>query len=177
LHGDTSLGRTDDAGTARIAVQGKEGEEMLLSLKCPDKFVASPAGLRVKLRKLADPRRTPEFAASCAPTERTVVIAVRSDGTDLPILYLGQELARTDESGAAHVLLSAATNSSFELTLGTDEIHAARLRPQNPAMKFVVPDHDEILTFDQHFTELPEKRHRPRPRRPPPPSDPGPQPL
>src|SRR5690242_7765912 len=69
LHGETSLGRTDDAGTARIAVQGKEGEEMLLSLKCPEKFVASPASLRVKLRKLADPRRTPEFAASCAPTE------------------------------------------------------------------------------------------------------------
>jgi hypothetical protein len=44
-------------------------------------------------------------------------------------------------------------------------------------MKFIVPDHDEILPFDQHFAELPEKRHRPAPRRPPPPSDPGPLPL
>ena len=25
-------------------------------------------------------------------------------------------------------------------------------------MKFIVPDHDEILPFDQHFTELPEKK-------------------
>src|SRR5258705_12959043 len=110
LHGETSLGRTDDLGTARIAVQGNEGGEMLLTLKCPDKFVAASGGVRVKLRKLADPHRIPEYAASCSPTERTVVIAVRADGTDLPILYLGQELARTDESGAAHVLLSAATN-------------------------------------------------------------------
>jgi len=179
LRDEAPLGKTDEAGTARIGMRGNEGEEVLLSLKCPEKFKPAAGGaLRIKLHRLADPKRVPEYAAICAPAERTVVIAVRSDGTNLPIVYLGRELARTDESGAAHVLLSAATNSSFELTLGTDEPHAARLRPQNPSMRFVVPDHDEILPFDQHFIELPEKKSKPAPRRRPlPEEDPGPVPL
>jgi len=177
LRGDASLGRTDETGTARIAMQGNEGEELLLTLGCPDKFAASGAGLRVRLHHLADRKSVPEYAASCLPSERTVVIAVRSDGPDLPIVYLGRELARTDESGAAHVLLTAATNSSFELTLGTDEPAAVRLRPQNPSMRFVVPDHDDIMPFDQHFIELPEKKHAPRRRPLPQEEDPGPTPL
>jgi hypothetical protein len=45
-------------------------------------------------------------------------------------------------------------------------------------MRFVVPDHDDILQFDQHFIELPEKKQQPKPRRRPlPEEDPGPVPL
>jgi hypothetical protein len=179
MRGEVPLGRSDAEGIVRIGLQGREGEEVRLTVKCPEKFVSPPSPLSFKLRHLADSNRLPECTASCVPTERTVVVVVRTDGVKLPVLYLGQELARTDESGAAHVLLSAPAQTPFELTLGTEEAHAARLRPQNPSMRFIVPDHDDILPFDQRFTELPEEKRAPvRRRKPaPPPEDPGPLPL
>jgi hypothetical protein len=106
----------------------------------------------VPLRKLAEPGALPEFSVSCQPLTRSVVVAVRADnGPDLPVRYLGQEVARTDASGAAHLLLSLAPQEEFELTLDTSDRRAENLRPQNPSARFTVKDGDEILTFNVPF--------------------------
>ena len=170
LHGNARLGTTADDGSVKLAVLGEEGEVVNLDVRCPEKFRSPPESLSITLHHLAETARLPEFVTTCPPRERSVVVAVRADGgQNLPVLYLGQEVARTDASGAAHVFLSAATDTPFELTLGTSETGALGLRPQSPTMKFIVRDRDELLLFNQRFVAVAEPHpsaSRPRaPRR------------
>jgi hypothetical protein len=138
-------------------MQGKEGEVLALILVCPSGFRSPSKTVDVPLRRLADPGRPPEFSATCTPLKRTVVVAVRADnGPNLAVVYLGEEVARTDASGAAHVLLNLTPGDEFELSLDTTD--AARLRPQKPAARFTVKSDDEILTFNVAFKLEPEKR-------------------
>jgi hypothetical protein len=106
----------------------------------------------------------PLYEVSCPPEVRTIVVAVRAtQGPDLPVMYLGKEVARTDASGAAHVQLRLHPEERFELMLST-EGREQRLRPENPTAVFVAKDRDEILFFDQRFeVEKPKRRAGARP--------------
>jgi hypothetical protein len=122
---------------------------------CPDGFQSPTKPIQVVLKRLADDKK-PEYDVACPPTNRTVVVAVRADGGgNLPVLYLGREIARTDGSGAAHVMLKLKPDESFDLVLGTTE--NASLRPQNPFASFAVKERDEVFVFDQKF-ELEKKK-------------------
>lgn len=146
------IGPTKDDGTRRLAIQGAEGEVYSVTVRCPDGYRSPAAPLTLTLRRLSDHSNPPEYAASCRPTMRSVVVSVRADnGRNLPVLHLGREIARTDESGTAHVLLSLPPEETFELKLDTTETGNERLRPQSPTMQFAVRDHDEIFVFDQKF--------------------------
>lgn len=148
-----AVGKSNDRGVVRLAVRGREGEAITLTVACPDGFRPPSRPIEVALRKLAEPGASPEFSASCQPLTRSVVVAVRADnGADLPVRYLGQEVARTDASGAAHVLLTLASEEEFELTLDTTGKTGEILRPQNPSARFTVKSVDEILTFNVPFT-------------------------
>ena len=61
------------------------------------------------------------------------------------MLFLGREVARTDASGAAHVLLKLKSDEAFDLVLGTEGND--RLRPQNPSASFVVKDSRRGVCF------------------------------
>jgi hypothetical protein len=167
-YNDAQVGVTKTDGTVRLAIRGVEGEVFGLSVGCPEGFRSPTAPLQVTLRRQADLTRRPEYAVSCPPKSRAVVVAVRADnGKNLPVLYLGQEVARTDASGAAHMLLYVSPDDPFEVTLGTTEKGAERLRPQNPSLKFVAKDQDDVFTFDQRFVIEPApRRAAPRPDRP-----------
>lgn len=161
----TAVGRSNDRGIVRLAVHGREGEAITLTVACPDGFRPPSKPIEVALRKLAEPGASPEYAANCQPLTRSVVVAVRADnGPDLPVRYLGQEVARTDASGAAHVLLTLAAEEEFELMLDTSSRAGPEmLRPQNPSARFTVKNVDEILTFNVPFTvERPAQRARPK---------------
>jgi hypothetical protein len=146
------IGTTGDLGSAKLRFVGTEGEHRKIEIRCPDGYRSPEAPVTVSLRHLALAGPMPEFDASCPPENRTVVVAIRADkGADLPVLYLGEELARTDRSGAAHVSLSLPAGSQFELTLETDSESTAQLRPRNPARKFQLGDSDEVFLFDQPF--------------------------
>lgn len=143
-------------GIAPLKLNGKDGETYELSVKCPDGFLSPTKPVHVMLRRLADPGKKPEYDVSCPPTTRTVVVAVRADnGANLPVMYLGREVAHTDSAGAAHVMFKLKPDESFALVLGTDGND--RLRPQNPTASFIVRDRDDVFTFDQKF-ELEKKR-------------------
>ena len=102
---------------------------------------------------MASPSSVPEYDVACPPLLREVVVAVRTEnGPNLPVMYLGREITRTDESGAAHVLLSVAPSEPVEIVLDTNSLAGQRLHPKNPALSFVVPPHDDVVLFDQRFT-------------------------
>jgi hypothetical protein len=152
LREGVAIGSTGPDGRATVRLGGAEGEEVSLSVRCPVDYTSPTAPIKVPLRRLADPSRLPSYRVSCPPENRTVVVAVRAvNGANLPVFYLGKEMARTDASGAAHVELRLRPGQRFELTIGTQEPGAQRLIPQNPTAVFVVKDQDELLFFDQRF--------------------------
>jgi len=137
-------------GAAQLKLNGKDGDVYDLTVTCPEGFLSPSKPLAVMLRRLADPTKKPEYDVSCPPTTRTVVVAVRADnGPNLPVLYLGREVARTDGAGAAHVMFKLKADEAFNLVLGTEGND--RLRPQNPTASFIVRDRDDVYTFDQKF--------------------------
>jgi hypothetical protein len=157
------VGTTGDDGRVRLTALGVEGSSVDLSVLCPDGYRSPAAPLTIVLRRLMAGTPVPEYGASCPPSERRVVVVVRArDAADVPVVYLGREMARTDASGAAHVLLTAAPNARVTIELRTNGVAGGRLRPQNPSLVFVVPDRDEIVAFDQRFALEPVAR-RPRP--------------
>lgn len=145
------IGVTSDQGTAILPFTANEGESYDLAIQCPQGLQSPAKPIAVTLRKLADAKR-PEFEALCAPTSQLVLVAVRAEnGPNLPVLYLGNEIGRTDASGAALVGVRLPPNESFELKLDTTGKDAALLRPENPSTTFPVKNQDDVLIFDQKF--------------------------
>jgi hypothetical protein len=145
---------TGEGGTATLSLKGKEGDSYDVAVSCPDGFKSPQKPVSVIVRRLADNTKKPEYAVTCSPTSRTVVVAVRVDGAknSLPIKYLGREVARTDASGAAHVVLKVKADEPFELAVDTSEKGNELLRPQSPVASFTPKNQDEVLTLDQKFT-------------------------
>ena len=164
--GGAELGRSDQRGRARIVLSGKPGDVLDLTVTCPADYTAPEKPLSVVLRPLAEAGRIPEYRAVCAPRMRSLVLAVRAErGPNLPVKYLGREIARTDSAGAAHALIEVEPNQPVSVTLDTSAPEHAALRPQNPELKLVMPARDEVALFDQTFTrvEPPKPKHRPQP--------------
>jgi hypothetical protein len=138
------LATSDANGVASFAMEGHDGETCDVAVECPAGFQSPAAPTSVMLRRLASDV-VAEYDAACTPKTRAIVVAVKgSKGHRLPIVRLGQEIARTDASGVATVLV--------------------RVGPQEPAATFTVKNSDEVVVFDPHFTEAP-KPAPPRPRR------------
>jgi len=146
-------GTTAQDGRARVVFHGDEGETRELWIKCPDGFQSPTRPITASLRRIVDPSKLPQYDAACPPLERTIVVAVRTDnGPNLPVMYLDKEIARTDNSGAAHVMLQMKPGDSFELVLSTAERGNEKLRPQNPSAPFTVRSQDDVFLFEQHFS-------------------------
>jgi len=164
LRNGKALTMTGADGRAHLTLIGKDGESVDLNVKCPAEYDSPPKPVNVLLRRTSD-KKIPEYTASCPPSIRKVVVAVRAEnGPFLPVTYLGKPVARTDAAGAAHILLAMKPGDQFEL--GLDTTAAERLRPQNPRGTFVVKPRDEIQGFDVKFTmEKPKPvYHAPKPR-------------
>lgn len=147
------VGTTGSDGVAKLTLRGEEGQSFELSVQCPDGYKSPTSDLTVVLRRLADPSKVPAYTVSCPPTTRTVVVAIAADkGPNLPVLYLGRMVARTDASGAADVLLHVPPGEQFSLTLSTAEKGAEALRPQSPVATFGVKDSDDVFVFTPRFT-------------------------
>lgn len=153
LSNGQKLATTGDDGGAKLRLMGADGESFDVTVSCPEGFQSPTKSITVVLRRLADPSKVTEYDATCPPTSRTVVVAVRAEnGPNLPVLYLGREVARTDLAGAAHVLLRVKPEEPFDLSLDTREKGSESLRPQNPSSSFRVKQQDEVFVFDAKFT-------------------------
>jgi hypothetical protein len=149
-----------------VTLEGREGESHAFQVLCPDGYRSPSEPVSVVLRRLSEATKTPEYPARCEPLLRVAIVAVRAEkGPDLPVLYLGQVVARTDSAGAAHFMVKSAPQDTMEVTLDTSSNE--QLRPRNPSARFEVAQRDDIYLFQQTFT-LPSKakkrivRRRPR---------------
>ena len=152
LLGANKVASTDAAGKAELKLRGEEGEAIIFSVKCPDGH-QNPKPIAVTLRRIADPTARPEYQLSCPPQTRTIAVAIRADeGPNLPVVYLGREIARTDASGAAHISLKMRPDEAFQIMLKTSATEEGRqLRPQDPVATFRMKHHDDVVTFNQEF--------------------------
>ncbi len=165
---DGKLIATSDAtGAALFTMEGHDGETFDVSVECPAGFQSPAQPTSVVLRRLATANVVAEYDVACTPKTRAIVVAVKgSKGHRLPVMHLGQEIARTDTTGVATVLLHVGPQEQFDLALDTSAQDDTGLRPQSPAATFSVKNSDEVLTFDPHFSELPKPvAPTPRPRR------------
>lgn len=143
------LGRTNGSGSLALQLKGSEGQRFELEARCPATYVPERQTVAVTVRRLVGTRKLPTYRVDCQPSTRTTVVAVRAqNGPDLPIMYLGREVARTDSSGVAHVALTLRPGERYELSLDTA---GKSLTPKNPRAVFVVGSEDELLFFDQRF--------------------------
>jgi len=144
------IGTTGPDGRAMLTLTGAEGETTDVSIKCPDAFNSPMKPTSIRLTRFADKSKVPEYTVACPPSLRRVVIAVKAEnGPNLPVMYLNRMITRTDASGAAHFALEVAPNTQFQVTLDTAE--NTKLKPPSPTKPFTVPQHDDILVFDQKF--------------------------
>jgi hypothetical protein len=160
----TQHATTDGAGLARLEVNGHEGDRRLFVVRCPSRFQSPVAPLLISLHRNAPGAPNPVYSATCVPLKRTVVVAVRLEGgAHLPIYYLDEEVARTDESGAAHFLVEAAPGEPFRIAIHTRDIDPD-LRPIDPTAELSVGTSDDIVLFEQALSRT--VRYAPRTVRP-----------
>lgn len=153
------IGVTDAAGVLQFKLKGSEGQVFDLNVKCPDGYESPTKPVSVTLRKLADPKAQPEYRVQCPPSLRTVVVAVRAEnGPNLPVVYLGKERTRTDQSGAAHLVLQVPPNQVLQVKLDTSE--SKSLKPESPTQTFEVKQADDVFVLDQTFKI--ERKYTPR---------------
>lgn len=173
---DSPVGSTNAEGQLVRDLTGPEGAPVSVNAQCPEGHRSPDQAQVHTLRRVVslDPAaqaRGIQVSFDCPPEHREAVVIVRThDQTDLPVYVDGREVARTDESGIAHVHMpSMAPQTSFQVRLATAAVND-RLRPSEPTQTFTVPDHDQVFVFDQRFEEeRPRRRRRRRRRREPPP--------
>jgi hypothetical protein len=149
---------TDASGVARLELQGHEGTTYDLGVVCPQGFALQGRPIKVALRRA---NRMPEFSVACRRLERNIVVAVRTTkARDIPILYLGSQVGKTDETGYALVSFEPRVGETLTLTLDTSAPQHRFLRPQNPELSLSVPDTEETFAVGQEFTEeRPKVKH------------------
>jgi hypothetical protein len=146
-----AIAASGPTGIAALTLSGSEGTRLEFTVQCPEGYKSPTSPLAVVVRRLGGV--TPEYKASCLPLTRTAVVAVAADkGPNLPVVYLGREVARTDASGAADVLLQVTPGEQFTVMLSTQDKLALGLRPQNPTRTFTAKDQDDVFLFAEQFT-------------------------
>jgi len=147
---------TGTDGRVSVKIGGQEGESVDLTVKCPADYVSPTKPISVLLRRNGG-GKLPEFDASCPPTIRHLVVAVRADnGANLPVRILNQEVGRTDGAGAFTYVKALRPNEGIEMTIDTSS--NPRLSPKSPSKSFTMAGFDDVMTFDQKFDQAPPPR-------------------
>lgn len=155
LHGGQELGASGADGRVTVRATGSDGERIALEVVCPGGYRSPEAPLNVTLRHAGGSNERPEYFAACPPLTRKLVIAARLEhGVNLPIRYLGRELARSDSDGIAHLLLEGETDKTVELTIDTTE--QPQLRPKSPSARFRIGNQDDVVLLAQTFQNPPK---------------------
>ena len=146
---EKTVATTGADGRAELTLNGADGETVDTSIKCPDGHTSPPHPISIRLARTGD-GRAPVFKVTCPPTQRHVVVAVKAEnGPNLPVVYLGKVITRTDASGAAHFAIQAPPGGQFQVMLDTGD--DKRLSPPSPTKPFTVGSVDDIFVFEQKF--------------------------
>jgi hypothetical protein len=143
----TVLGKTAANGRAEMELKGADGDVVDADVKCPDGFQSPNKPISVRLARTS---ATPEYKITCPPAMRHVVLAIKTEnGPNLPVVYLGKVVAKTDVSGAAHVAIDLPPGAQFSVALDTTD--APKIKPQMPNKPFTVGQSDDIYVWEQRF--------------------------
>lgn len=153
------LGMTDKTGKLSISVSGNDGQRIDLAASCPDGFRGPTEQPKLVLRTFesVDPtsnKRT-TLEVICTATERYAVIAVKTQIPNIPILFQGENIAKTSETGVAHAMLKLPIDSNVRLELDTRL--RPDLRPQNPSRIFSIEKEDTFMVWNQELKEEKKK--------------------
>jgi hypothetical protein len=148
---------TGPDGKVILKIAGQEGESVDLMVRCPADYVSSAKPLSVSLRRGS---KLPEYNWSCPPAIRHMVVAVRAEnGPNLPVVWFGRVIGRTDANGAFTALFPLKPGDPLELMLDTSEKANDRIHPKNPTGAFTMKGYDDVVTFDQKFNWDPPPVH------------------
>ncbi len=169
LYRDRELGSTDATGAFVLHTPGVEGTSLNLTVRCPTGFVSPPQDIPVILRStisLGDGGSTGiETTVECPPAHRIAAVVVRTPNRpNLPILYNGRMITRTDLQGIAHLIFRVNTGES--LSLRVDTSGQPLLRPQSPTLTINTRPTDDVYVATQNFSEEAPPRVAPRPSAP-----------
>jgi hypothetical protein len=149
---DQLLGATEQAGTVQLQLKGREGERVPLRIQCPESFRSPSQPLVVGLWQPSPGSPAPTFEVECVTAVHSYVVGIAAEnGAHLPISYLNQPLAETDDFGVAHVLVRAPSQEQVSLTLDTSD--RPELRPQSPSLAFVAGESSELVLLQVKFLE------------------------
>jgi len=148
--GSKVLATTDARGRAELTLRGADGDQVDTNVKCPVGYQSPQKPLSVRISRLAEGSKAPEFKVSCPPAMRHIVVAIKAEnGANLPVTYLGKVVAKTDASGAAHVAIDLPPGAGF--AIGLDTTDATKVKPQMPSKPFTIGQSDDIFLWEQKF--------------------------
>ena len=147
---DALLGATEETGSLELQLQGREGDRVPLRIECPESFRSPPQPLVVGLWQPSPGSPDPTFEVECVPLVHSYVVGIAAEnGAHLPISYLNEPLAETDDFGVAHVLVRAPSQEQVSLTVDTSD--RPELRPQSPSLAFVAGESSELVLLQVKF--------------------------
>ncbi len=149
LYQGKEVKRTSADGTALLELHKPDGTNVELTITCPAD--TRPAdSLKISVRRVEGQKYT-EQRVFCRPLMRRIAVAVRAEnGPNLPVSYLGQVVATTDESGAAHFAMAMPPGETIKVAL--DASANPKMHPQRADALFKVGEEDDVFVFDQKFT-------------------------
>jgi hypothetical protein len=97
----------------------------------------------------------PEYGARCSRARHSLNVRIHTVGAgaaNMPIRHLGKEVARTDATGMAQVVIEGQVKERVDLQIDTSDPKFAKMHPQNPVASFEITEKDEAELFELKFT-------------------------
>lgn len=170
---DRPQGSTDAQGSFRMRMTGTEGGVVEVTVRCPEGFVSPADAVRVPLRSAVSLDRNAHAAGiettiQCPPDQRVAAVIVRTPNrANLPVVYQGREVTRTDLQGVAHMIFKVRPRDVLAFRIDTSS--QPLLRPASPTFTVATRDADDVYVSTLNFEETAAPR---QPRRPSGPSVP-----
>jgi hypothetical protein len=164
------VGRSDAHGAALIQLTSREGASFLFEPRCPEGMASSGEPATLRLRTLGN-GPPPEVEVRCARLKRMAALIVSAPGYgDLPVMVHNREMARTDVTGTAHLLLEGDPSTPIRVVLNTAS--RPKVVPPSPHKDLQIGSRDDIVVFAPELSEIreapPPKKHKVREKKPPP---------
>ncbi len=155
MFNDTEIKKTDVKGDAVIETRRPDGEVVTLTVKCPLRLGAAEP-VRVTVRRTEGQALT-KFDRACRPLMRSIAVVVRADnGPNSPVMYLNNEVARTDASRCGPLRRPPPRQRAIH---HHPEHEGRREAPSpNPSVPLIVGESDEVKLINIKF----ERERRPR---------------
>lgn len=162
------VGRTGAEGKLLVQLPGHEGAQIAFEARCPSGSQLQGEARAIRLRTLDD-GPPPEVEFVCARDKRTAALIVSAPGfAQLPVLLHDREVARTDATGTAHLLLEGQPATPLRVVLDTSA--RPRVLPASPHKDLQITARDEVVIFAPELSEVAEpkkKVHRAKKAPPP----------